>query len=178
MRALTAGTNVDSPSADYPKGRVRDKAGATAGTILNEVVLGDIYQTIQKALIDAGITENGNPDNVSNGYQILQAIDDRFMKSKRIDIGDWDIEGTSSKLVAHGITDISKIRTIEVTVRNDTGTELLIFPKFKTFSIALLSVDKITATNVELVRLTTDAIFSDYSSTGYNRGYVTIKYID
>lgn len=74
MRALSAGTNVDPSTADYPNGRVRDKAGATAGTIVNEVLLGDITQAIQALLEYSSVVPNGNPDNVTNGYQILEAL--------------------------------------------------------------------------------------------------------
>lgn len=73
MRALTAGTNIVAPSSDYPKGRVKDKDGG-AGTIGNEVLLGDLIQFFQKLVVDAGITENGNPDNVTNGYQLIDAL--------------------------------------------------------------------------------------------------------
>ena len=34
MRQLVNVPNVDAPSGDYPKGRVRDKVGATIGTTL------------------------------------------------------------------------------------------------------------------------------------------------
>lgn len=74
MRPLSAAQNVDGSTADYPKGKVRDKAGATAGTTTNEVLFGDFIQFFQKLVIDAGITENGNPDNVSNGYQLIEAL--------------------------------------------------------------------------------------------------------
>lgn len=80
MRALTAATNIDSPSGDYPNGRVRDLNGG-AGTLLNEVLMGDIIQFFQKLVIDAGISENNLPDNVSNGYQLLEALEDKFKPS-------------------------------------------------------------------------------------------------
>lgn len=79
MRKLIDGTNVDGASADYPKGRTRDKVGVTPGTIVNELINGDIQQFFQKLIIDAGITENNSPDNVSNGYQLLEALDGRFL---------------------------------------------------------------------------------------------------
>ncbi len=75
MRALSEATNVDGESGDYPNGRVRTKAGEVAGTIYNEVLHGDLIQAIQKIIIDAGVVPNGTPDNVSNGYQIVQALD-------------------------------------------------------------------------------------------------------
>ncbi len=81
MRQLASGTNVDAPSGDYPKGRPRDRVGATPGTILNEVLHGDLIQLMQKLIIDAGITENDTPDNVSNGYQLLDALVDKIKKA-------------------------------------------------------------------------------------------------
>lgn len=83
-RALLTVPNVDGVSADYPKGRVRDKAGAVAGTTYTEVLHGDIIQLMQKLLIDAGITENGNPDNVTNGYQFLDALVAKIKESTKV----------------------------------------------------------------------------------------------
>jgi len=73
-RELVNVPNVDAPSGDYPKGRVRDKVGATIGTTYSEILHGDIIQLFQKMLIDGGITENNLPDNVTNGYQLLEAL--------------------------------------------------------------------------------------------------------
>jgi len=73
-RLLTSATNVDAGSTDYPNGRVRDKDGATAGTTYNEVLHGDIIQFFQKLIIDSGIALNGLPDNVTNGYQLYEAL--------------------------------------------------------------------------------------------------------
>lgn len=84
-RALLTVPNVDGVSADYPKGRVRDKAGAVPGTTYTEVLHGDIIQFFQKLLIDASITENGNPDNVTNGYQFLDALVDKIKESTKVD---------------------------------------------------------------------------------------------
>ena len=74
MRLLTAVPNTDPGSTDYPNGRVRDKAGVTDGTTGGEVLFGDITQFFQKLVIDAGITENTLPDNVTNGYQLVTAL--------------------------------------------------------------------------------------------------------
>ena len=73
-RNLTDGSNINPATPDYPNGRTRDKAGAVAGTTINEVLTGDTAQFFQKLLIDASITPNGNPDNVSNGYQLIDAL--------------------------------------------------------------------------------------------------------
>tara|TARA_R110000850_G_scaffold249132_2_gene374021 strand:+ start:278 stop:886 length:609 start_codon:yes stop_codon:yes gene_type:complete len=74
MRKLTDVPNIEPVTADYPKGRLRDKVGAVPGTTLVESLNGDATQLFQKLVIDAGITENDTPDNVSNGYQLLDAL--------------------------------------------------------------------------------------------------------
>jgi len=82
MRQLVNVTNVDAPDADYPKGRVRDKVGATLGTEYSEILHGDVIQFFQKLIIDGAITENDLPDNVTNGYQLLEALDAEIKKQK------------------------------------------------------------------------------------------------
>jgi len=74
MRKLIDSVNIDAPSADYPKGRVRNKNGAILGTEYREELLGDIFQFFQKIIIDAGITENDLPENFTNGYQMNDAL--------------------------------------------------------------------------------------------------------
>lgn len=83
MRQLVNVTNVDAPDADYPKGRVRDKVGATLGTEYSEILHGDVIQFFQKLIIDAAITENDLPDNVTNGYQLLEALDAEIRKQTK-----------------------------------------------------------------------------------------------
>jgi hypothetical protein len=69
MRILANQTGVQAPDADYPKGRIVNNQ-----TIINEEINGDIIITFQKLVDLAGISENGNPDNETNGYQLLQAL--------------------------------------------------------------------------------------------------------
>jgi hypothetical protein len=66
--------NIEAATPDYPNGRVRDKAGATPGTTYSEILHGDIIQFFQKLMIDAGLSPDNNPDNVSNGYQFIEAL--------------------------------------------------------------------------------------------------------
>ncbi len=77
-RLLTSIPNTDSPTPDYPNGKIRNKdlttGPPTVGSPVVEELYGDIIQFFQKLLIDAGITANGNPDNISNGYQLIVAL--------------------------------------------------------------------------------------------------------
>lgn len=82
MRRLTEAQNIDSPTSDYPKGRARNRTESplTAGTIFSEELMGDAIQLFQKLVTDAEITENGTPDNETNGYQLLEALVAKVVK--------------------------------------------------------------------------------------------------
>jgi hypothetical protein len=81
MRKLIDAPYADGVSGDYPKGRVRDKAGVTEGTTYKEILVGDMYQFFQKLVIDGGVVENDLPDNVTNGYQLIEALVNKINKS-------------------------------------------------------------------------------------------------
>lgn len=59
-------------SADYPRGDIKDNP---AGTLVNRTMMTDMIQLFSKLMDDAGITPNGLPDNVTNGYQLKDALD-------------------------------------------------------------------------------------------------------
>tara|TARA_R110001632_G_scaffold139861_1_gene255706 strand:- start:1092 stop:1622 length:531 start_codon:yes stop_codon:yes gene_type:complete len=85
MRKLIDTPNTDAVTTNYPKGRVRDKSGATQGTTYSEILVGDMYQLFQKLVIDAGITENDVPDNVTNGYQLLEALNAKIETRTKVE---------------------------------------------------------------------------------------------
>lgn len=60
--------------ANYPEGNIKDNPGDGTGTPINVLTTADIHQTFYKLLDIAGITPNGDPDNVTNGYQYIEAI--------------------------------------------------------------------------------------------------------
>ena len=88
MRVLKDQTGVVAPSADYPNGNIANNL-----TLISEEVNGDIIQFFQKLAIDAGTSENGLPDNVTNGYQLIEAFQN-FITTKHetwIDVLDADL---------------------------------------------------------------------------------------
>ena len=66
--------SVNPISGDYPFGDIKDNTGVGDGTIANRKMFADIFQTVGKIFADAGITPNNTPDNVSNGYQLYEAL--------------------------------------------------------------------------------------------------------
>ena len=68
-------TNIDgSDIVNYPNKRIKDNTGAGNGTPVNEKVYGDIHEFFAKLMRDAGINYSGQPDNVTNGYQLVDAL--------------------------------------------------------------------------------------------------------
>lgn len=84
MRKLIDTPNIEAATSDYPKGRVKDRVGATPGTTLNELGMGDLIQLAQKLIIDAAIVENDLPDNVTNGYQLLTALNAKINERTKV----------------------------------------------------------------------------------------------
>lgn len=74
MRRLNQTQNIGGTSPNYPDGVIVDNASGITGTALSETLYGDLIQTIYKIKRLSGITENGNPDNETNGFQIIQAL--------------------------------------------------------------------------------------------------------
>jgi hypothetical protein len=88
---------------------------------------------------------------------------------KKITIGDWNMDSTASVAVAHGLT-FSKIIAAGVLIRND-ATNL-----WKPLNDA--GGFTIDTTNFNLTRTTSGYFDSiDYDATGYDRGVITVWYV-
>ena len=68
-------TNIDgSDISNYPNKRIRDNSGAGDGTPVDETVYGDIHEHFAKIMRESKTSYNNLPDNVSNGYQLFDAM--------------------------------------------------------------------------------------------------------
>jgi hypothetical protein len=65
--------NITPPNTDYPNGRIKDDPGDGTGTPVGEREYGDIQQFFRRLMSLVGITPNDNPDNVTNGFQLVEA---------------------------------------------------------------------------------------------------------
>lgn len=74
MRNKANVINTIPPTTDYPFGRIKDDTGVNDGTPIVEENNGDIQETVTGFMQRAKITPNNLPDNVTNGYQIMDAI--------------------------------------------------------------------------------------------------------
>ncbi len=100
------------------------------------------------------------------------------LNRKVIEIGIWDMDADESVFIAHGV-DFTKIRNVSHVVRNDANDFYsMIIENWAAGSNIGMGID---STNVILRRLPSGAYDNlDYNDTGggYNRGWVTIEYID
>lgn len=62
---------VEAPSSDYPWGSIKNQP---SGTRVNRKLLTDTVQFFQQAMSVCAITPNSLPDNVTNGYQYMRAM--------------------------------------------------------------------------------------------------------
>ena len=98
------------------------------------------------------------------------------LRVKVIEIGDWDMDVFADVFFSHGLT-LAKIRSISVSIRDDVGN----LYDFSALSSAEASSQSTTvfSTNVSLRRAVA-GLFDDpsFNSTPYNRGWVTIWYVN
>lgn len=109
---------------------------------------------------------------IAQGKDVTAAI-----HRKIVEIGDWDMDASNTKAVAHGLT-LSKIRTIQIMVRDDAGTTQYSNEAGSLLSVWALSIG---ATDINLTHSDTGGAGFDstnFNATSYNRGWVTIDYVD
>lgn len=78
MRSLASKPNVDTSDIDYPYGKLVDDTGIDDGTPVSEEVYGDIHYAIGKLMDDANVVPSDLPENDTNGYQIIEALEKKI----------------------------------------------------------------------------------------------------
>jgi len=95
-----------------------------------------------------------------------------------VNIGDWDMDATASVSIAHGIADYSKIRSVSVLIIPDAATTLIPLDTSFSGGVPAGSIGQIQSVNIPLFRTATGTFDStNYDSTSFNRGYITIQHI-
>jgi len=95
-----------------------------------------------------------------------------------VNIGDWDMDATASVSIAHGIADYSKIRSVSVLIIPDAATTLIPLDTSAAGGVPAGAIGQIQSVNIPLYRTATETFDStNYDSTSFNRGYITIQHI-
>lgn len=104
------------------------------------------------------------------------------LRTKVVQIGDWNMDVDAVKSIAHGMADFKKIRGLSGIFRHDNDAFYLPIPLINTsvstgFDIDYVKFGVITSTTIEVRRLNNGEFDSaNYDSVGYNRGWITITY--
>ena len=174
-------------------------SGATANTTWYDILLTPAGTTFTASFIARGTGAwsdskhglySGNNRVVACAYRD-SAVDDWINKNVlivnnrtikvKMQIGDWNMDTTPTVNIIYGL-DITKIRNINVMIRNDFNGESI--PFVQSYYIGGIAYyggrAKATGVNIELFRIaSTDGGFFDggaYDSTPFNRGDITIDY--
>jgi hypothetical protein len=134
---------------------------------------------------DIGSATKRIKDIYAKGNIILGGISQGKDKTRALhrivyDIGDWNMDSTVFVNVIHGI-DRTKMRRLSVYIRDDSGASHFPLPVIDggTGAIVNAGITAVTATYVQIYRQT-GCIFdsTSFDSLVYNRGWLTIEYVD
>ena len=159
-----------------------DASNLSAPDIAAWLVALDLYTATEiDSVLDTFLEKSQNLNDVANkttarsnlGVYSTSYIDQFGTQLTRriVNIGDWDMDATEFVTVAHGVADITKIRTMQVTIRNDDGTGLFCL-NGPGGQIGLLNTDMV------LTRIAAGQFDStEFNATAYNRGWIVIDYL-
>jgi hypothetical protein len=159
-----------------------DAVSITAGP---GVLLGTI--TVSNGIADPHTFTDATTHNVHNVRKMVITLgtsgtgtadfDDwlRPVKTKVIEIGAWDMDATAQVIIASGITDATKIRSIQTIIYNDAQTTA--YPLNSDLIVSSIYQQFWQGNNIYLARVAAGLFdHPDYNDTSINRGYITIQY--
>lgn len=178
MRKLSEQIGVQAPTTDYVKGRIVDNT-----TPVNEAINGDIIEFFHRMAWMASITENNLPDNVTNGHQLLQALqylielyskvaNNADIKSAVIPIGAWDMDASTIKTVSWTLPSSHYVVGFDVVIISDDGYNVYHLDGDNGWSRYQNNLS-----NFYLSRILSGIFDStSYDDAVMNRGYITVRY--
>lgn len=171
---LSAATSQTLPKYIAAAAAVNDSRTMGDGTTATVAVTksAELVGSVPGAGQYIAITSTTDPDDRRWRYPVQSTT---RLKTKVLEMGDWDMVATSSISVPHGV-DFTKIRSINIIIRNDGGTihySGVISNGVDAYSSGVIS------SGVNVTRVAAGVFdSSNFDSTGYNRGWITITYED
>jgi hypothetical protein len=157
-------TQLTDASGNVTRNVTGDVTGDVTGGVTGDVT-GDVTGNADTATQADGIKETGAAAAV--------------VHKKIVEIGDWNMNTLTNVNIPHGLT-LSKIIAVNILIRDDSG---LLYPLTHQTSAAEYDLSNgwyhIGATIVSMFIRSSGWFGSyGYSSTSYNRGWITIEYVD
>ena len=175
-QALYLDQEQDDILEQYPAASESAAAAATSETnaATSET---NASNSASSATSSASAAATSETNAASSAAEAADSAASITLKSLVLEIGDWNMDTASFIWVAHGL-DSSKIRTLTVLIRQDGGVLAFALP---TYNPAGTSVEIVSynSTQVEISRATNGTFDNtNYDTTSFNRGWVTIQYIE
>ncbi len=100
-----------------------------------------------------------------------------FTKKKVIPIVNWNMFSSTSKIVAHGLSDITKIISTKIMILNDSGSSNTPLERFDdSTNLVQGGIKNLDSTNITMfIKVGGLYVSGSYSGSG-NRGYIDIEY--
>jgi hypothetical protein len=184
MRKLSDQTGVQAPSTDYVKGRIVDNQ-----TPINEAINGDIIEFFHRMAWQASITENTLPDNVTNGHQLLQALQyliELYSKVAnnagiiwlKIPIGIWNMDADEFKYIEWVRPANHSVLIMEAIIYEDSLVDNRMITNLSASGSVAGSIYYNSFDEEIRLRRITGGLFdaAAYDDAIMNRGYITIAY--
>ncbi|MGH1436602.1 MAG: hypothetical protein ACRBG0_19320 [Lewinella sp.] len=152
-----------------------DGLGAVTGPDKNldyVIVINADSQKIRQIAIDDFAEEYGLVQNGGNTGS------DTKIYTKVIDIGDWNMDSSASVSVTHGVTE-GKIRGLQGIIRDDSDTQYYAIGYQASTNDVAFEQDwnASGSTTIDVVRKGSGSFDNtNFDSTSYNRGWITITY--
>ncbi len=145
------------------------------GTIRN-------LHSIARFVLSNAVTGTGIADYNGATVKTLSSFQP---KSKIVEIGDWNMDSTSTVSIAHGLTS-SKIRSFNVSIYPDGSSSILLpidyvdmASGFSGSTTLPSGASSLSGSNIVLIRATGGSFDNTgFDQTSFNRGYITIMYVD
>lgn len=157
-----------------------DRTGTTVDAV--DVVSTDIKHNgvNMYAAIDEDDMVSDSNVLVPTQQSVKAYIDNRTISLlyKIIDIGDWNMDATTSVSIAHGLT-YADIRIVSVQIREDLDTSIYNIITGDSLTGEVAGLASVGSTNVGLFRRAGGQFDGvDFDATSFNRGWITIGYIE
>ena len=95
------------------------------------------------------------------------------LQKEVIEIGTWNMDTTTSINVAHGLSDVTKLRRADVIIQDDGSGNVY---KLDTGSPAAGSIEGFGSVNVNLFRLGSGFFDDPNFNNSANRGWLTLEF--
>lgn len=184
FRTLTSGSDFNERFRIGPNSVTVGGSSVLLGSSVNSATLRQFTAQGTAANIDITVVPKGTGIitlDAASGVKTTGGIDagnnGMYIKTKVIQIGDWNMDTTASVSINHGLT-LSQIRSVSgVIIRDDSTFSFPIGSVNGSAGLVNVGFGSISATQVSIFRTTGgDFDNTNYDLTPFNRGWIFIEY--